>query len=208
MMKMKFRMKQWSLTISHNEPHRPAYWLVGVFLIAIILGAAGCSPVRSYAGEENQADFLPPTLVPTATPTVPTPTLAPETQETASPGNCSDILVFREDLTIPDGMEVSPGATIDKRWAVENTGTCNWTEGYTIRLIQGATMGSPEIQALYPARSNSQAIIRIVFTAPDEPGTHRSAWQAHTPSDQPFGDPIYIEIVVTGETEEAATADS
>ena len=205
---MKFWMRQRIPKINQNGEHRPARRPVGVFLIAIILGAAGCGPVRSYAGEESQARFLPPTLVPTVTPTVPTPTFAPGAQETASPGNCSDILVFREDLTIPDGMEVSPGSTIDKRWDVENSGTCNWAEGYTIRLIQGPPMGSPEIQALYPARSNSRALIRIVFTAPDEPGTHRSAWQAHTPSDQPFGDPIYIEIVVTGETEEAIPADN
>ena len=105
-------------------------------------------------------------------------------------------------------MEVTAGSTIDKRWEVENRGTCNWAEGYSIRLIDGLAMGSPETLALYPARSTTFATIRIVFTAPAEPGNHRSAWQAYNPSDQPFGDPIYIEIVVTGETEEAAPADS
>lgn len=208
MMMMKFRKKLRSPKNNHFEKHRPVYWLVGVFLIFFMLGAAGCGPVRSYESEETQAPFIPPTLAPTITPTVPTPALAPEVQETASPGSCSDILVFQEDLTIPDGMEVSPGATIDKRWEVENRGTCDWTEGYTIRLIEGPALGSPETQALYPARSNSFVTIRIVFAAPEEPGIHRSAWQAYSPSDQPFGDPIYIEIFVTDETEEPPPTDN
>jgi len=193
---------------SKSELHRPANWLVGAFLVILIIGVTGCGPERSYAGDESQAQFRPPTLEPTATPTVPTPTRAPEDKETPSPDNCNNILSFRDDLTIPDGWEVTPGSTIDKRWEVENSGTCNWSEGYTIQLIQGLAMGSPETQALYPARSGTRAIIRIVFTAPDEPGTYRSAWQAHTPSGQPFGDPFYIEIVVTGDTEEAPPAET
>jgi hypothetical protein len=51
-------------------------------------------------------------------------------------------------------------------------------------------------QALYPARSGTQVELRIVFTAPNEPGIYRSAWQAHDPEGQPFGDQFFIEIVV------------
>ena len=44
---------------------------------------------------------------------------------TATP-TCSDWLTFVEDLTIPDGTSVIPGSVLDKRWQVENSGTCNW----------------------------------------------------------------------------------
>ena len=36
----------------------------------------------------------------------------------------------------------------------------------------------------------------ILFIAPEEPGTYRSAWQARDPQGNLFGDPIFIEIVV------------
>jgi hypothetical protein len=51
-------------------------------------------------------------------------------------------------------------------------------------------------QALYPARSGSEVALRIVFSAPQEPGYYQSAWQAFDPKDVPFGDPFYIEILV------------
>jgi hypothetical protein len=165
----------------------------------LIIAAYGCGPKRSYSQEDDQAEFIPPTLVPTATATLPpTETISPEkATQTAS---CSDILKYISDLTIPDGTEVAPRATMDKRWEVENAGTCNWDANYRIKRISGDVMGVTEEMALYPALSGTMATIRILFTAPDDPGIHRSAWQAVNPQGQPFGDPVYIEIVVQERT--------
>ncbi len=111
-------------------------------------------------------------------------------------GDCEDSLIFLQDVTIPDGTVVVPESTMDKRWEVENSGNCNWDENYRVRLIAGPEMGAQKEQALYPARSGTQATIRILFKAPTEPGTYRSAWQAFNPQGEPFGDPFFIEIVV------------
>lgn len=159
--------------------------MVLISLIVVIL--SGCS--RS-SQTQAATSFLPPTAeaIPTSKPiTVVTPTINAE---------CTDVLSFMEDITIPDGEEVKPGAELDKRWQVRNNGTCDWNDRYTVRLISGNAMGSPQEQALYPARSGSAAIIRAVLTAPSEPGTYRSAWQAYNPAGEPFGDPFYIEIIV------------
>jgi hypothetical protein len=109
---------------------------------------------------------------------------------------CRDSLSFLKDVTIPDGTSVAPDSTLDKRWEVENNGNCNWAVGYRIRLIAGAELSAQKEQALYPARSGSRAILRMVFKAPLEPGTYRSAWQAFNPQGEPFGDPFFIEIKV------------
>jgi hypothetical protein len=124
----------------------------------------------------------------TVTPTAPT-------QPTPTPG-CNPGLVYLEDLTIPDGTSVSPGDLLDKRWLVENVGSCNWDKNFSLRLIAGPEMGAPPESALFPARSGTQAEIRILFTAPQDPATYRSAWQAYDPQGKVFGDPIFIEIVV------------
>ena len=40
-------------------------------------------------------------------------------------------------------------------------------------------------------------MLRIVFIAPLEAGTYRSAWQAYNPQGVAFGDPFYIEFAVS-----------
>jgi hypothetical protein len=101
-----------------------------------------------------------------------------------------------EDVSIPDGTIVSPNASVDKRWLVQNNGSCNWDSRYRLKFVGGLAMGATTEQALYPARAGVQATIRISFTAPSEPGTYTTAWQAVDPNGEPFGDPIFMEIVV------------
>jgi len=131
------------------------------------------------------------------TPVIPTSTLVPEptTSPTATPP-CTDGLAFVEDITIPDGTVVSPGASVDKRWLVQNNGSCNWDADYRLKFVGGLEMGATTEQALYPARGGAQATIRITFTAPTEPGTYTTAWQAVNPDGEPFGDAVFMEIVV------------
>lgn len=165
--------------------------------------ACSGSQDRSAASSQQDSFFKPPASTPRAagaqaatfSSVLSTPTEPLEPIPTPTPF-CSDNLLFLEDLTIPDGTVVAPGSSIEKLWQIENNGTCNWGERYRIKLIAGLEMGANIEQALYPARSGTQAAIRIIFTAPNEVGTYRSAWQAHSPEGLPFGDPIFIEIVV------------
>ncbi len=161
-----------------------------IVLFAGILLLTGCSPPTD---SDTPAPFSAPAVAVTPTPLAsPIPTDIPPSPTPA----CINNLTFGADVTIPDGTAVSPGSQIDKRWKVLNSGTCNWDQGYKLVLITGAEMGSSSPQALYPALAGSEATVRIIFTAPAEPGIYRSAWQAVGPSGETFGDPIFIEIVV------------
>ncbi len=181
-----------------------------VLLLTGLTLASGCSfgARQDMSDSRGYAPFIPPTLVPTA---LPTPTTSPtqagseiegEQQDTESvqgespESQCIDQLTFISDITIPDGTTVVPGSTLDKQWEVENSGTCNWNESYQLRLISGPAMGAEPEQNLIPARSGSRVTLRIVFTAPEEPGTYRSAWQAYNPQSIAFGDLFFIDIVV------------
>ena len=163
---------------------------------------AGCSGlIREEAGDI----YLPPTPAGGATPLIAQPTLTPIQGQastlaalpTPTPP-CADSLRYIKDLSIPDGSQVSSGEKLDKRWSVENNGSCNWDKDYRLKLVAGPELGASVEQALYPARSGSLATIWISFTAPNEPGVYRSAWQAYNPTGQPFGDPVFIEIQVGG----------
>lgn len=113
---------------------------------------------------------------------------------------CTHILGFLEDISIPDGTVFQPGEPMDKRWRVVNNGTCNWDERYRLKLVSGSALGVESEQALYPARSGTKATIQLIFTAPVESGTYRSAWQAYDPDGVAFGDQFFIEIIVEAQT--------
>jgi hypothetical protein len=140
--------------------------------------------------------FLPPTRQPTLSPPTPAAASPTETPPPSPTPACENTLTFMADQTIPDGTQVRPGEMLDKRWQVRNSGSCNWDEHYRVKLVTGPEMGAPTEQALYPARGGSEAVIRMEFTAPQEAGTYRSEWQAQDPDGQPFGDPVFIEVVV------------
>ncbi|MCJ7432666.1 MAG: NBR1-Ig-like domain-containing protein [Anaerolineales bacterium] len=104
---------------------------------------------------------------------------------------------FIDDVTVEDGTIVTPGSSVDKQWLVTNSGTCNWDASYHVKWIGGDPLGAVTEQVLYPARAGSQATIRILFTAPTVVGTYPSQWQAYGPDGIAFGDPVYIEIVIS-----------
>lgn len=176
-----------------TAPIRKTKRFLAVLVCCISLVSCGIIPPTAQTTDL----FIPPSQELTITPVfVPT-----EEQETpiaipTDDEDCSNLLAYIQDLTIPDGAFFSPGEKIDKRWLVENQGTCNWNSRYTLRLTGGDPMGTTTEQSLIPALAGNQATIRILFTAPNEGGKHRSAWQAYTPDSKPFGDPIFIEIEV------------
>lgn len=160
--------------------------LFWVLSMGIFLSACGAQPVRVTAEVEN---FQPPIVVSVA------PGSVVQAQPSPTPV-CTDGLLFIDDLTIPDGTLVAPGERLDKRWQVKNVGSCSWDTSYQIELIAGPAMDAPTEQALYPALSGTEVTIQMIFTAPQEVETYRSAWQAYDAHHQPFGDPFYIEIEV------------
>ena len=165
-------------------------------LLSLVLAGCQAKPEMYMppTAASAQTSVLP--AAPSATAT--SPAAAVEIQATPTP-QCTDNLRFVTDLSVPDGTPVLPGSLVDKQWQVENSGTCNWDSRYRLKFIAGDDLGAPLVQALYPARSGTQPAIRLTFTAPSEPGSYRSAWQAYSPQDVPFGDPIFVEIVVQTE---------
>jgi hypothetical protein len=169
-----------------------------LFLTVLPVFVVGCT--------EQPTPYRPPTMVIQATKTVSdtaSPTSTSQFIETPMPistATCIDNLLFLEDLSLPDGTVVKPGALLDKRWLVENTGSCNWDKQYRLKFMSGAEFGAPLEQALYPARSGSKATIRLIFTAPSEAGSYQSAWQAYNSQGQPFGDPVFIQVTVGSDT--------
>ena len=101
------------------------------------------------------------------------------------------------DLTYPDRTKVLPGLPLEKRWKVRNSGLCDWGPEYRFRWIGGTKLAAQDEFALYPAAAGSEAVIAIPMTAPSAPGEYTSDWRAISPLGVPFGDTLYIDIIVT-----------
>lgn len=177
----------------------PFSLLYGIFGTILLPGCGG-QQVAS-----PPALFLPPAAASLSPPSTSLPAgqfsfLAPSTPTTVAPPSgvlCRNDLQYLEDLTIPDGSLVAPGSLLDKQWRVKNSGDCDWDGHYRLRLVSGDALGAATEQALYPARAGTEAVLRILFTAPLVAGTYRSEWQAYAPDNTPFGEPVFIEVVVS-----------
>lgn len=172
-----------------------------ILITALLFILVGCSwpPVRVDPASAGDSPFVPPTLAVIVPVNVNAPT--PTVQSIAYPtqGNCDNNLTWLDDLNYPDGTQVKRNSIIVKEWLVRNSGSCTWAEGYQVRLISGSEMNANPIQALVPAIPGAEATVTITFIAPSASGVYRSAWQAFDPAGQPFGDPIFIEIVIVTE---------
>jgi hypothetical protein len=175
---------------SKNKVNLSQIILLKIFLLAITLLLSACGEQAAFSTPDY---FIPPTLsnlsepihFETPTPILPTPTMT-----------CENNLTFVDDVTVPDGSKFAPGDAIEKVWLVNNSGTCNWNADYRVRFIDGDAMGAGLEQALFPARSGTEAEIRINFVAPNQSGLVLSSWQAYSPEGQPFGMIFYISIIV------------
>jgi hypothetical protein len=166
--------------------------ILTAFIFIFLL--ASCGPAATSTPFVPPAQPTPTQNPPTTTP-VPSAVSAPTLTPTIGP--CANDLTFVDDLTIKDGTVVAPGSPIDKQWLVTNSGSCNWDSSYRLKWIGGDPLGAAAEQLLYPARAGTQAILRILFTAPAAPGTYQSVWQAYGPDGAAFGDWMGVQIIVS-----------
>lgn len=175
-----------------------------ILILALAWTLSACAPTatptlfRPPSGLSTPTP-LPPTPAPVAaTPIVlPTNTIIPTLEPPTPIPPCTDDLSWLADLTYADDTLVLPAQSMDKQWTVQNSGTCDWDADYTLRNINGETLGAPTEIPLYPARAGAQVTLRIVFVAPSAAGTYRSEWQAAGPDGTLFGDTVYIQIIVS-----------
>lgn len=92
------------------------------------------------------------------------------------------------DISIPDGMRVSPGQVFTKTWRLTNDGVCPWTEDYSLSWFSGMLMGEIREQPLRVLVPPGQAVeISVDQIAPVEPGMYQSNWKLRGTDGKLFG---------------------
>lgn len=116
---------------------------------------------------------------PTGTVTAtPPPSSTPQLTATVTPLPCN-LATFVNDVTYPDGTEITVNQSFTKVWRFKNIGTCTWTSGYQLVFDHGDQMSGPASQPLTGGTvAPGQTVdISVDLVAPSPHGTYRGYWR-------------------------------
>ena len=99
----------------------------------------------------------------------------------------------------PDGSEVRGGTPFRKTWAIRNTGSTTWSDGYELVFAGGEAMG--ETRRVPVGRVAPQAVVEVSadLTAPDAPGRAVGRWRMRNGRGEWFGSTLFVAVVVVSE---------
>jgi hypothetical protein len=128
-----------------------------------------------------------------------TPTLVLANNPTPSGPQCLDS-AFVADLTYADGSEVDAGKPFEKKWRVQNTGTCTWDEGFVVVQVTGDDFGDKAKTWKLTQRSDftdpgDTLDIKIDMVAPSAKGEHGACWRMKGDSGFFFGTWMCVKVV-------------
>ena len=164
-------------------------------------------PLPTFAlptqGGASPTAGTPPTVSFNTTPLpgfTPLASASPAAGATAAAGTLCDSNVFEGDITVPDGTVFKPGVNFQKIWAIRNTGTCTWDDGYKLIFYAGDKAIDP-YDFIFKKSSDfvspGEGInIAMNLTAPLAVGKYQGHWKMQNDQGQWFGTflSVYIEV--------------
>jgi serine/threonine-protein kinase len=145
---------------------------------------------NAQATFEATVNFTPsptPTATPTATPT-------PDLTATAIAACVFDFDVIRDFYVWP-GVLI-PGQQFVKRWEIQNTGTCTWTEGSALVFVSGDELEVVEAPVIEPLGLEEATQIEITLRAPTRYKWYVSKWQLQDSDGNAIGEELEIACYV------------
>jgi hypothetical protein len=98
------------------------------------------------------------------------------------------------DVTVPDGTVMKPGNDFTKVWAIKNTGTCKWDDGYAFVFVAGDKMDGYDIpfkpgdgSKKYFAAPGETVNFEIDMTAHTAEGSYTGCWRLKDDKGYYFG---------------------
>ena len=150
--------------------------------------AAGTPLVPSLATQPGGAAI--PSLTPFA------PTKAPGTGTNVDACRNSK---FMGDITIPDGTVMAPYQKFTKIWAIQNTGTCAWDQGFGYNIWAGPNMsgqGGKFSGADKPIPPGGVFDVIVEMRAPSQKGDYIAHWMMVDDQGKLFGADFVVYIKV------------
>ncbi len=117
------------------------------------------------------------------------------TGSTAS--GCSDSSYVAQ--TVPDGTSYTAHKNFSVGFQMQNTGTCQWDQGFSFSFVSGDRMNGNDIvytsadTITKPGQSNT---FILKLQAPDTAGEYKGFWKMKDDKGNFFGSLVWIDIVV------------
>ncbi len=137
----------------------------------------------------------------------------PATESTSAQKDCTDLIAFVRDMTVPDGTKAPPNKDFTKTWRLKNAGTCTWDTSYDVVFVNGDQMSGPdETPLLGKVAPGKNMDVSVRLTSPGKKGTYKGNWALRNGNGEVFGmnkqgkDPFWLQIRVTEDATAAAQA--
>jgi hypothetical protein len=179
-----------------------AYTLAAATIQAGFTQTALAMPTATLTPVPSTATLEPPT----ATPPLPSPTAptgALSAAATPTPYNSAEAYgcynaTFMGDLGTQNGLSLNPGDKFTKTWQLKNTGTCPWTDTFTITYWSGDMFGADTTKIRAKLPPGGVLNISLPMIAPNASGTVSSSWRMATDDGHFFGTVLTAIIVLPG----------
>ena len=125
----------------------------------------------------------------------------------------SDLQAWFESESTPDGTKFAPNRLVSQSWTLRNPGPHAWPAGCAVYYTGGDDMRNLDanhpssVSAMMSAtRSNvledgleagRTAVFNVMLRSPPRAGSHISYWRLKTPEGVPFGNKLWVDIIVT-----------
>lgn len=97
---------------------------------------------------------------------------------------------------IADGSRFQPGAAVDQRWTVRNSGTVPWGAGYELAWLAGEPLAETSALPVPATPPGAEVELPLAFKAPTTPGAYRSDWKLRNPAGEWFGERLWVDLRV------------
>jgi hypothetical protein len=116
---------------------------------------------------------------------------------------------FVQDVNIPDGSVVVPGAVV-KQWRLKNTGATKWPEGSKIIFLRGAREILAEREEFEVPLAEPGQVVEVAapITIPEKAGRYSAYFQLADKDRTVFGHRFWVEFVVKEEEKRIQPAPS
>jgi hypothetical protein len=196
------QLTQTALAAPTNTP-LPTDTPLSLATSALPTTATGPTPTGGVPGALPTLSFnTTPNLTPLAGLTPVSGTPAVPAGPTVSLGDSCNNSAWEGDIGVQDGDVLPPGQNFKKTWAVRNTGTCTWNEGYALVYVGGSTPNLDPYDFEFKKSEDfvpgGQGInLTVTLTTPCTPGKYEGHWRMRSDTGYYFGTTLSVYVEVT-----------
>ena len=119
------------------------------------------------------------------------------TAQAISAQTCIPDMTFVADVTVPDDTVMQPGETFVKTWRLQNTGSTDWNDDYSLVFIEGDQLDGQSPQSLSQVVSPGHTVdFAVSLQAPQLDGIYTSFWELRDEAGITVGKKFYLRIRV------------